>query len=111
MNELSLGLGKCFGKSLYAGAGLKDLKRSRRLNLYDLSLKPYWGKPDVRNFREGTGNVDYGGPRNPLHIPKGCKSVTICLRLCAPELYSATECSECHMVCLKDARKRNEIGI
>jgi len=23
-------------------------------------LKPYWGKSDVRNFREGAGNVDYG---------------------------------------------------
>jgi hypothetical protein len=25
-----------------------------------LSLKPYWGKPNVRNFREDAGNVSYG---------------------------------------------------
>ncbi len=29
-----------------------------------LGLKPYWGKLDVRNFREGDGNV--GIIRNPL---------------------------------------------
>ena len=33
-------------------------------------LKPYWGKPNVRNFREGAGNVSYGGIRNPLHNRK-----------------------------------------
>jgi hypothetical protein len=27
-------------------------------------LKPYWGKPAVRNFREGNGNV--GIMRSPL---------------------------------------------
>ena len=26
-----------------------------------LSLKPYWGKLNVRNFREDAGNVSYGG--------------------------------------------------
>ena len=26
-----------------------------------LGLKPYWGKPDVRNFREGGGNVAKDG--------------------------------------------------
>ena len=31
-----------------------------------LSLKPYWGKPAVRNFREGAGTVDQGWTRNPL---------------------------------------------
>jgi hypothetical protein len=51
--------------------GLKRSAISRRLYLYDLFLKPYWGKPNVRNFREGTGNVDDGGTRNPLRNRKG----------------------------------------
>ncbi len=51
--------------------GLKGDAVSRRLYLYDLFLKPYWGKPNVRNFREGTGNVDYGGTRIPLRNRKG----------------------------------------
>jgi hypothetical protein len=29
-----------------------------------LALKPYWGKPTVRNFREGDGNV--GIIRSPI---------------------------------------------
>ena len=29
-----------------------------------LALKPYWGKPTVRNFREGDGNV--GIIRSPV---------------------------------------------
>ena len=33
------------------------------------------------------GNVGYGGIRNPLHIPKGCMSETLCLTLCAPQFY------------------------
>jgi hypothetical protein len=33
-------------------------------------LEPYWGKPDVRNLREGAGNVDDGGTRNPPYISK-----------------------------------------
>jgi hypothetical protein len=60
-------------------AGLKGGTGSRRPNLYYLSLEPYWGKPDVRNFREGAGNVSYGGTRNPPHIPKGCVSETLYL--------------------------------
>ncbi len=51
--------------------GLKGRPYAGRLYLYYLFLKPYWGKPDVRNFREGTGNVDYGGTRIPLHNRKG----------------------------------------
>ena len=42
------------------GVELKGELGFRRPYLYYLSLKPYWGKPNVRNFREGTGNVDYG---------------------------------------------------
>jgi hypothetical protein len=33
-------------------------------------LEPYRGKPDVRNLREGAGNVDDGGIRNPPYISK-----------------------------------------
>ena len=51
--------------------GLKGDIVSRRLYLYDLFLEPYWGKLNVRNFREGTGNVDDGGTRNPLCNRKG----------------------------------------
>ncbi len=51
--------------------GLKGDIANRRLYLYDLFLKPYWGKPNVRNFREGTGNVDDGGTRIPLRNRKG----------------------------------------
>ena len=69
-------------------AGLKGGTDNRRPNLYYLSLEPYWGKPDVRNFREGAGNVSHGGTRNPSHIPKGCESVTLLLKLRAPALYS-----------------------
>jgi hypothetical protein len=42
------------------GVELKGDFGLRRPYLYYLSLKPYWGKPNVRNFREGAGDVDYG---------------------------------------------------
>ncbi len=47
----------------YADLVLKPIGPSGRIELIErrLSLKPYWGKPDVRNFREDAGNVDYGG--------------------------------------------------
>ncbi len=51
--------------------GLKGEAVSRRLYLYHLFLKRYWGKPNVRNFREGKGEVNDGGTRNPLHNRKG----------------------------------------
>jgi hypothetical protein len=51
--------------------GFKGDMANRRLYLYDLFLKPYWGKLNVRNFREGTGNVDDGGIRIPLRSRKG----------------------------------------
>jgi hypothetical protein len=43
------------------GGELKGIVSDGRLYLYDLFLEPYRGKPDVRNFREGSGNMDYGG--------------------------------------------------
>jgi hypothetical protein len=36
----------------------------RKVVLDMLALKPYWGKPAVRNFREGDGNV--GIIRSPV---------------------------------------------
>jgi hypothetical protein len=55
------------------------------------SLKPYWGKPTVRNFRGGAGNVRDGRTRTPLHISKEWRAETLGLRLRAPVLYSTTE--------------------
>ena len=52
--------------------------------------QPDSGKPTVRDERGACGNVGYGRTRNPLHIPKGCMSETLCLRLCAPYFYPTT---------------------
>ena len=43
----------------YVDVALNLIRLSGRVGLIArrLSLKPYWGKPDVRNFREGAGNV------------------------------------------------------
>ena len=49
--------------------------------------QPDSGNPTVRDERGAYGNVSYGGTRNPLHIPKGCRTETLCLRLRAPCLY------------------------
>ena len=38
------------------GAGLR-LQTCRKALSDMLALKPYWGKPTVRNFREDDGNV------------------------------------------------------
>jgi len=49
-------------------------------------LKPYWGKPTVRNFREGAGNVGYGRTRTPLRNRKsGDRKLPTygCARLCS----------------------------
>src|SRR4029453_8392253 len=51
-----------------------------------LGLKPYWGKPTVRNFREGAGNVGYGRTRTPLRDRKsGDRKLPTygCARLCS----------------------------
>jgi hypothetical protein len=52
----------------YADLVLKPSGLSGRgeLIVRRLSLKPYWGKPAVRNFREDAGNVSDGRTRNPL---------------------------------------------
>lgn len=49
--------------------------------------EPDSGKPTVRDLRGACGNVGYGGTRNPPHIPKGCVTVTLRLRLRAPQFY------------------------
>ena len=49
--------------------------------------QPGSGNPTVRDERGAYGNVSYGGTRNPLHIPKGCRTETLCLRLRAPYFY------------------------
>ena len=43
----------------YADVALNLIRLSGRVGLIvrRLSLKPYWVKPDVRNFREGARNV------------------------------------------------------
>jgi hypothetical protein len=89
--------------------GLKGKSGCRRPYLYYLSLKPYWGKLNVRNFRGGTGNVNYGGIRNPSHISKECVSETLHLRLGAPELYSTMDLIESR--CAIEARKLESGGI
>jgi len=68
--------------------GLKGKFGCRRPYVYYLSLKPYCAKLNVRNFRGSTGNVNYGGIRNPSHISKECVPETLHLGLGAPELYS-----------------------
>ena len=52
--------------------------------------QPDSGNPTVRDERGAYGNVGYGGNRNPSHIPKGCVSETLCLRLRAPYFYPTT---------------------
>src|SRR4029453_1388654 len=49
--------------------------------------QPGSGNPTVREERGAYGNVSYGGTRNLLHIPKGCRTETLCLRLRAPYFY------------------------
>jgi hypothetical protein len=46
----------------HADLVLNPIGRLGRVRLIGrrLSLKPYWGKPNVRNFREDAGNVSYG---------------------------------------------------
>ena len=52
-----------------------------------LALKPYRGKPAVRNFREDAGNVGHGRIRHPLHISKEWMTETLCLQPGAPVFY------------------------
>ena len=56
--------------------------------------EPDSGKPTVRDLRGACGNVGYGGIRNPPHIPKGCVTVTLRLRLRAPQFYPDYETVE-----------------
>jgi len=57
------GKGKLSGFEGMPGAGLTEgLSRQALSDM--LALKPYWGKPAVRDFREGDGNV--GIIRSPV---------------------------------------------
>jgi hypothetical protein len=53
--------------------------------------QPDSGNPTVRDERGAYGNVSYGGTRNPLHTPKGCRTETLCLRLRAPYFYPTSK--------------------
>jgi hypothetical protein len=66
------GVIKPVGERGYADLALQPVRWSGRVRLIarHLSLKPYWGKPNVRNFREDAGNVDDGRTRNPLRNRK-----------------------------------------
>ena len=57
---------------VHVGLALKPCIFQRRSHL-NSSLKPYRGKPDVRNFRGGAGNVMQGlhaRARSPLGVRK-----------------------------------------
>jgi hypothetical protein len=53
----------------HGGIGLKLLLPVPEGSVLNLTgawcLKPYWGKPAVRNFREGAGNVATGAGLRP----------------------------------------------
>ena len=60
---VSEGLGKPSRLSVHAWVRLKLTVYSGRPSAElqgDWCLKPYWGKPNVRNFREGGWKRDYG---------------------------------------------------
>jgi hypothetical protein len=57
------GRSKLRGSDRMPGAGLR-LRACRKALSDMLALKPYWGKPAVRNFRGGDGNV--GIIRSPV---------------------------------------------
>src|SRR4030095_13787277 len=57
------GRSKLRGSDRMPGAGLR-LRACRKALSDMLALKPYWGKPAVRNFRGGNGNV--GSTRIPV---------------------------------------------
>ena len=55
------------------GAGL-TLPYCRKVPSDMPSLKPYWGKPTVRNFREGDGNVGIiRSPVSAITLPGWCR--------------------------------------
>ena len=62
-------------------------KAVRRERMKIAGCQPDSGNPTVRDERGAYGNVSYGGTRNPLHTPKGCRTETLCLRLRAPYFY------------------------
>src|SRR5882672_11752590 len=73
-------------------------------------LKPYWGKPTVRNFRGGVGNVRDGRTRTPLHLSKEWRAETLGLRLHAPVPYSTKTIGLSWALRLHGAAKNNGRG-
>jgi len=62
-------------------------KTSWRYRMKVTGCQPDSGNPTVRDERGACGNVNHGGTRNPLHLPKGCMSETLCLKLRASYFY------------------------
>ena len=58
--------------------------------------EPDGGKPTVRDRRGACGNVDQGGTRHPPRLSKERVLETLCLQLCAPQIYP--DCLRCAMV-------------
>jgi len=56
-------------------------------------LKPYWGKPAVRNFRGGRGNMDMAG-RNTLVNRKSDGIRAVALIWCASLLLAASKLAD-----------------
>ena len=66
------GRGKLVDGAGMPGAGLTVMSAGQA-RPDRLALKPYWGKPDVRNFREGDGNVGIiRSPVRAIALPDRC---------------------------------------
>jgi hypothetical protein len=63
-SQRTKGRGKPSGTKGMPGAGLTEGRRGKARSDRP-ALKPYWGKPAVRNFREGDGNVAKGAELRP----------------------------------------------
>ena len=61
----------CSGVSTKGASNSTTRKGVPRSQVRTATLKPYWGKPVVRNFRGAPGNVIHGGTRNPSRDRKG----------------------------------------
>jgi len=79
-NKQSEGYGKPYKSDVYAGVGLKHCLWGQTITECEhLHLKPYWGKPAVRNFRELAGDMrTYPIPcksrQEKLHTAPACYS-------------------------------------
>ena len=69
-------------------------------------MKPDWGKPTVRNFREEDGNGSYRAILLPERKAETPKRPSLSLRLRAPYLYPDRGDS----ACVKKTRERHAVG-